>query len=411
MPLRLSPVLALLVVALAAAPRGQGGAGAVPGGFEIVDPVTVQATDYGVVTGALVNNTPALERAIYAAVSARPPGRWARVVLPPDTTYYRGQLRINADSLQIVGCGGAVVTRDTTSAEAPSPGAVYYPVRRADRVDPGACVSVVRVLPGVFEARGGRGPQPTRWIVWSRGARAARGYHRLALADFVMDGNLAGNLDGLRRIENKKGFLQDGVGHTALAANGHDQSQMCVDRPETLWLPGGRRVRRQGTQVGTLIEVRRVVVTGYAATGLVGDRCTRWRLDTVRAEDSPYNHVLYHTDGGVRWQDQAGMGDLGDLSGWGGATHVTLAGSAWTYWVSQSGLAVDNLVFEGAAPNPLRRNGALVNARFGTVTVNGLTAAAPVPRGIADDTGGRTVVNPGAVPDRAALVLPPGARE
>ena len=370
----------------------------------------VHAAEYGVAPDSTVDNTPALQRALDVAVYRRQPGQWAVVQLPAGVIGYRGVLRINADSLEIRGVGGAVLTRDTTAD-----GAAYYPVRRLDRVRPGAPVTVLRVLSGAFEP--GRRLQPTRWIVWSRG-RTARRWHRLRLSHLIMDGNVAGNLAGLRAIgrggsgPSKKSFLQDGAGHTALAANGHDRTELCADGPRTIRLPRGGTARRTGSQVGTLIAVDHVVVEGYTATGLVGNRCTRWRGSVVRGSNAFYNHVFYHADGGVRWQDQEQMGDMGPLSAWGGWDHVTLAGGAWTYWISQSGLRVQNLVFEDPEPNPLRSNADLFDVRWGTAFVDGFTAAAPIPRRFWKSNGGHLVLDAGAgtPPPDSLLVLPVAPR-
>ena len=370
----------------------------------------VDAVDYGVVPDSTVDNTPALQRALDVAVFRRQPGRWAVVQLPAGVIGYRGVLRINADSLEIRGVGGAVLTRDRTAD-----GAAYYPVRRLDRVRPGAAVTVLRVLSGSFVP--GR-LRPTRWIVWSRG-RTARRWHRLRLSHLVMDGNVAGNVAGLRAIgqggskPSKKSFLQDGVGHTALAANGHDRAELCADGPGRVRLPGGRTVRRTGSQVGTLVSVDHVAVEGYTATGLVGNRCTRWRGHVVRGANAFYNHVFYHVDGGVGAgaQDPA-PGDAGPLQAWGGWRHVTLAGGAWTHWVSQSGLRVENLVFEDPEPNPLRSNADLFDVRWGTVFVDGFAAADPIPRRFWTSNGGELVLDADAdvVPPDSLIVLPVRSR-
>ena len=394
-PMRSLHLIALVILALGLAFAASAQPADLPRGFDVADPFTVQAADHGVVTGQLVDNTPALQRALDAAVYGRPPGRWARVVLPPDTTYYRGQLRIDADSLQIVGCGGAVVTEDTARADAPVPGLTYYPVRRVDRVDPKACVSVVRVLPGAFAGEPAQRSRATRWMVVNRDGGRGRPYSRLSLQDFVMDGNLDGNRDGLQAIvdDGRGSTLQNAVHHTALAANGHDRNEMCESGSGYRTFPGGFRIYQQGITVGTLIEVKRVVVTGYAATGLVGNRCTRWLLDTVRAEDTPYNHPLYHTDGGIAWDEMEQVGDMGPLSAWGGSVNVTLAGSAWTYWSSQAGVRITNLVFEEPSENALRRNDDLLNPRWGRMEVRGFAAGDALPRGFKDEEGGTVALD------------------
>ena len=376
---------------------------------------TFAAADYGVVADSTIDNTPALQRAAGAARAARQPGQIAWVELPPGVIGYEGILTLTADSLGLRGCGGAVLTRDTTHATSPTgAGVVYHPVRRADRVNPSACVSRLRVRDGAMSRRLPRRSHP---IVRITLAPAPNG--RLSafwLEDLVLDGNLGtadgatGNLDAVLAIapEDRKPILQDSPSYTGLNASRHDGLDWCGPRGE----------------VNGLITVRRVEVSGYAATGLLGDVCNRWTLDTVRLADAPWNHVAYKTDGGGNTApDGAPLPTPGGpLGAWGGWRDVTLAGAAWSHVVSQRGLTIERLVYEDYAPNPLPREAhGLIGVRAHTVRVAGLAVQArtQTQRGavVADLfnlNGGTGTLVPGAAPPEGKVVIrrapdrPPG---
>ena len=365
-------------------------------------PVVVHAADYGVTADSARDNTPALQAAFDAARAGREPGQIAWVELPAGVIGYEGILAVTADSLGLRGCGGAVLTRDTTDAESPTGGGeVYHPVRRADTVDPSACVSRLRVRDGAMSrALPGRSHPIVRITLLP----APRGkLSTFWLEDVVLDGNLAGNLPALLSIapEDRKRILQDSPSHTGINASSHDGLNWCGPR---------------GT-VNALLTVRRAEVTGYAATGLLGDVCSRWSLDTVRLAGPTWNHVAYKADGGGNTTpDGAPLPTPGGaLGAWGGWADVTLAGPAWSHVVSQRGLRVERLVYEDYAPNPLpRETHGLIGVRAHTARVAGLAVQArtQTQRGapyadLFNLNGGVGLLVPGAAPPAEKVALPP----
>ena len=344
-----------------------------------------RAADYGVVADPAVNNAPAIQRAADAAVWGRKPGRIATVEFPCGVIGYEGVITVRPDSLRFQGCGGTVLTQDVTRPGSPTGGGeVYYPVRRVtDVLGPQAPITVLRVRDRAFAGSGrGRGHPATR-ITLDPQYRlgGARRVHAFWMEDMVLDGNQAATLADLRAIPQSraKPMLQDSPSYTGLNAGRYRNVDFCLDAPREIpRRQGGTRVRR-GTQVGTLITLRRVEISGYAATGILGDTCNRWTLDTVRFGSAIYNHASYKADGGgnVGPDGSPAATRGGAYASWGGWTDVTLSGASWTEVVAQFGLVAQRLVYEDYAVNPMRDNGGgLINVRSGTAAVNCLRVQA-----------------------------------
>ena len=379
------------------------------------------AVNYGVVADSTVNNAPALQAAFDAAHAGRVQGQIAWVTLPPGVIGYQGIVRIVPDSLGVRGCGGTVLTRDVTRPGSPTGGGqVYYPVRRADHVTPGACVSRLKVLDGAMRRTSRRGRQPITRISLIPAPRVTneKRLNQFWLEDLVLDGNLSGNLKHILAIPEgrRKPVLQDSPSYTGLNVSRHDNVDLCAEPPQWRQRRDGRRRLAMGSEVGTLITVRRVEVGGYAATGFLGDYCTRWDLDTVRFGSSVYNHSAYKVDGGgVRNADGSLSSQTpgGRYGAWGGWTDVTLTGTAWSDVVAMRGLYIKRLVYEDYVPNPMRRTRyALVGVRHHSAYIDGVSVQERYPVelfGVQPGASGYVDADGGGVPPASKVVLPRGA--
>ena len=365
--LRSAAALALCLGALAPAVRAQ----------------VVLATDYGVVADPAVDNAPAIQRAVDDAVRSRVPGQIATVDFPCGVIGYEGVITVRPDSLRLRGCGGTVLTRDVTRPGSPTGGGeVYYPVRRVtDVLGDDAPVTILRVR----DAALARGPTRITLDPGYRSRRRASGprrLHRFWVEDLVLDGNLGTGFDAGSNLAvirstpmpQRKARYQDSPTHTGLNAGKYQGVDTCLDGPRRLRRPDGATRMAPGTEVGLLVSLTRVEISGFAATGVLGERCNRWAYDTVRLADAPYNHVAYKADGGGNRRPDGELRDRGPggaYRDWGGATDLTLAGSSWTETVAQFGQYTTRLVYEGFRTNPLRDNGdGLINVRTGTAVVS-----------------------------------------
>jgi hypothetical protein len=303
-------------------------------------PLVVEASDFGVVADAAVNNARALQTALDRAgyLQRRAPGRVAEVVLPCHRPFaasgeaigYAGETAI-PDSVALVGCGGTEVVPATDEH-----GHRYRPVREVAAA--GRSESRLRVLDGsVYDA--GTGPLVTRFGV-------APGATWFALRDVVLDGNWRGNLAAYAAIPEavQKPYLQDGNGWAALALDGSAGRPEC--RPPSAEGGGGGRLH---------VELRRIAITGYGANGIVGTECVEYDGEAVRLGSALHNHVFYGGNAVFRG--------------------LTLEGFAWTHMVVMADVDVSDLVYEDPARNPSGRwNPELVNVRAGALTVRGMHA-------------------------------------
>ena len=348
--------------------------------------------DYGYVADTTYNNHRAFQQAADAAYAGREPGQIAWIVLPDGTMSIEGAVNIVPDSLGIKGCGGGVLTVDYTSPTSVTGGGeVYYPVRRADHVTPGACVSRVKVLDSALRVVSPNGfVQGTRIRLTPEVPfNGDQRFHRFWIEDVVLDGNSGNLLDALWELPQvhwKKNY-QDSPTHTGLDAGRNGNRDWCLDRPRQIRQRNGGYNWLWGTEVGLLVSAKRVVVEGFMATGFLGDYCSRWELDTVRGADAWFNHIFYKADGGGSrgpngelLDDQYNSGPYGTFGGW---TDVTLAGASWTETVVMRGADIKRLVYEDYRVNPLkgegsppRNNGSgLINVRRGGTTVSCLRVA------------------------------------
>jgi hypothetical protein len=321
-------------------------------------PIVVEASDFGVVADAAVNNARALQAALDRAgyLQRRAPGRVAEVVLPCHRPFatsgeaigYAGETAI-PDSVALVGCGGAEVVTATDEH-----GHRYRPVREV--AAGGRPESRLRVLDGsVYSAT--TGPLVTRFGV-------APGATWFALRDVVLDGNWPGNLAAYAALPEavRKPYLQDGNGWAALALDGSAGRPVC--RAPSAAEPDGGRLH---------VELRRVAITGYGANGIVGTACVEYDGEAVRLGSSVHNHVFYGGNATFR--------------------ALTLEGFAWTHMVIMADVAVDDLVYEDGARSPTGRwNPELVNVRAGAFTVRGMHADTRLAEPAATGGGGGEVV-------------------
>lgn len=330
------------------------------------------------VDDSTANNRAALQEVADAAYAGRAPGQIATILIPPGVTSWKGVVNIVPDSVEIAGCGGTVVTRDVTSASSPTgAGETYYPVRRIDTVLPGACVSRLKVLSDAFaQMTGSFLPRTAFSFPPAVPFNGDQRFHRVWVRDLVFDGNAVETLQDLLAVPQhlRKQNLQDRPTVTALDFGRHGTKDYCADRPELRLQRDGSYRWVYGIEVGLLVSVERVEITGFAATGILGDYCGRFDLDTVRMSDSWYNHVLYKADGGGSRNSDGSLAEdqynSGELGTWGGWTDVTLAGGSWTETVVMRGLNAVRLVYEDYRENPMRDNGgALMNVRLGGAAV------------------------------------------
>ena len=359
-----------------AEPTAGSGGLAEPAGVPLAD-LVLPAALFGVVPDSTVDNTPAIQLAVDTAFRERRPGQRAWVEFECGVFGWEGTIRVVPDSVGIRGCGGTLLTRDTTSATSPTPSRIYYPARRADRVLPGAGVTRLRVLDTALSNVSANGfVEPTRLRLEPETLfNGDRRFHRFWLEDLVLDGNHAAGVAAVERtpLADRKKNWQDRPTHTGLDAGRSENRDWCLDRPTQRLQRDGSYRWVFGTEVGTLITLRRVEITGFVATGVLGDYCSRWELDTVRFANASYNHVAYKADGGgvVLADGSPGESPGGELGAWGGWTDVTIAGGSWWDVVAMRGLVVQRLVHEAYERNPVRINGtAIINVRNHSGAVN-----------------------------------------
>lgn len=291
---------------------------------------TVDATQYGVAADPAADHLPALRRAMDAAAYQRRPGQVAVVQLPCGTIGYAGQASI-PDSVLVLGCGGGRVT------QARDDNGVAYTYVRPVVLD-GLPETRLRVLDSsMLDDRGL--PVVTRF-----GVRPGTTW--MGVAHLVLDGNWEENLADYEAIpaDHVKPFLQDGNGVAAFALDGSAGRPECRGEHDPHG-PGGRVV----------LHLRGVIVTGYAANGLVGTTCMWYDGEAVSLGRALHNHTFYGGNG--RFRD------------------LTLEGWAWTNMVVMADLEVDGLTILVREPSPSGRwNPEVVNVRQGTLTVRRLYA-------------------------------------
>ena len=291
---------------------------------------TIVATEYGVAVDSTVSNIIPLRRALDAAGYQRRPGQVAVVQLPCGVIGYTGQASI-PDSVLVRGCGGGDIAA-ATDAEG-RPYTYVRPVAWDGRPE-----TRLKVLDSSMLDDNGQ-PVVTRF-----GVRPGTTW--MGVQDLVLDGNWAGNLADYRAIpeDQVKPFLQDGNGAAAFALDGSAGRPECRGTPDPHG-PGGR----------VTLHLRGVVITGYAANGIVGTTCMWYDGERVSLGRALHNHTFY-----------GGNGVFRDL---------TLDGWAWTNMVVMADLDVTNLTIRITEPNPSGRwNPEVVNVRQGRFTARGVHA-------------------------------------
>lgn len=330
------------------------------------------------------DSAPALNWCIQQARANRRPGTLDTLRIGAGVYAFAGPV-LWPDSIHIQGAGGAILTEARDEF-----GHTYAPVLPASEF--GLPTTTFRQLDRTAftflgEAMGDELTEAERVRIALRQDKTAwlhePGAALVSISDVRLDGNGESDLARLMRAKASpdpavQKALMDGLqnspSHTGLSVTIHgatDPGSAVLERhdpraeayrddipaPRTWDTPddgypdgdGWRTLRARHTRMipGTIARVKGVSITGFAATGILGDYRAHFDLNTVHTGDCLWNHSIYKADG--RWRN------------------VTFSGYSWHHAVLQGTDlgTVENLVIHRQAPNPSGRDtGAALDVRL-----------------------------------------------
>lgn len=249
--------------------------------------------------------------------NAEVPESVSDILLPATETYdYFGSIEL-ADGLTLRGAGGTELVTFTNDL-----GHTYQPVRvKAShtrlRVMDGEALTHIRMVKNPSDPNALAPDVKAIFNCRPTSLSPEPGAMSFGVQDLVMDGNWENNMqaweEGWTTNEEREQWMRNSPGWAAIAASDHN----------------GKRIPQ-----GQKVLVRNVSITGYGASGLLGEANNTWTVENVILGNSLWNHVTYGANGEY--------------------TNLTLVGFAWGHaaWIAGT---INNLVYEQAAESPTRQ--------------------------------------------------------
>ena len=348
--------------------------------------VRVDATAYGVTADSTVDNGPAITAAIAALCDSKSYAVPGEVLLPPGVIGYTA---VSADpcNVTLVGHGGAslVAVAGSEIPRAVPSRSLGLPETRlrvldtwagdyaAGRAQPSRIALWPRFGPDGVTPMTYTNPVPGRTQWWPQHPVSEAGHaYAFGLRDVVLDGNEARAVAAFSPMPRdwQETNLRNGAAHAGITTGGIGGLLLCYTAPEIIYqIPQtGYTVFSTPHTPAAVVTLSGVVVAGYTAVGVLGDRCVRWDVTATRLGRSAYNHAAYNADGGLAYPTVQGP-----LNGWGGWRDVTVTADSWTSIVTAFGLHATALRVEPGTPNPFGRAGPeVINPRGIDVRIDGL---------------------------------------